>query len=92
MTRPPDERAVAAVAVAEAAGDEQQAGERERVGVDDPLEVWLDAPRSRAIVGSAMLTIVPSMTTASSERHRTARTVQREVVRSAVMRSGSSGS
>ena len=39
ITRPSDQRAVAAEAVAEAAGGEQQAGEHERVGVDDPLQL-----------------------------------------------------
>ena len=39
MTRPMLQRALAPEAVAEAAGGEQQAGEHERVGVDDPLQL-----------------------------------------------------
>ena len=38
-TRPTARKPVAAEAVAEAAGGEQQAGEDERVGVDDPLQL-----------------------------------------------------
>ena len=44
---PDGERALAAVAVAERAGGEQQAREHERVGVDDPLQVADAGARAR---------------------------------------------
>ena len=45
------EEAVATEPVAEAAGGEQQAGEHERVGVDDPLQ--LAGGRAEAALGSS---------------------------------------
>ena len=69
--RPDDERPAAAEAVAEAAHREQQAGEDQRVGVDDPLELAGRGAESRSIVGSATLRIVLSSEMTSSETDRT---------------------
>ena len=44
ITRPACKRALAAEAVAERGGGEQQAGEHEPVGVDDPLDVGVRRP------------------------------------------------
>ena len=49
-----DQRAPAAVAVAERAGRQQQRGERQRVGVDDPLLLGLARPEVRRQVGQGV--------------------------------------
>ena len=72
------QRALAAEAVAEAAGRQQQAGEHEGVGVDDPLDLAVGGVRGRSISdGIATLRIVLSITMISSERHSVARINQR---------------
>ena len=59
--RPSEEHPAAAEEVGERAGGEQQRGERQRVGVDDPLQVGeADESRSFAMSGSATFTIVMS--------------------------------
>ena len=75
------QRALAAEAVAERAGGEEQAGEDERVGVDDPLQLGVrgaETARSRRCsVGSATLsTVLPTMTMISDVQ-RTARIFHR---------------
>ena len=74
------QRTLAAEAVAEGAGGEQQAGEHEAVGVDDPLQLgvaWRRAASGRASVGRATLsTVLPTMTMIS-DAHSTARVFQR---------------
>ena len=47
-TRPDDEHAPAAEQVGGAAAEQQEAGERDRVGVDDPLQVDLGEVQARA--------------------------------------------
>ena len=77
------QRALAAEAVAEGGGGEQQPGEHEAVGVDDPLDVGVRWPRCHprsagfCSVGSATLsTVLPTMTMIS-EAHSTASVFQR---------------
>ena len=72
-----EEGALATEAVAEGAGRQEEAGEHERVGVDDPLqgrragtEVFLEGRQRRVEPRHAM-------TTMTRERHRTARRNQR---------------
>ena len=72
------ERALAAEAVAERAGGEQQTGEDEHVRVDDPLQ--LGAGRAEVAarsVGSATLRMVLSSPMTSSDAERTTRVHQR---------------
>ena len=57
---PAGEHALAPDQVAEPAGQQQQAAERDQVGVHDPREVDCEKPRSSWIDGSATFTIVPS--------------------------------
>ena len=52
--------APAAEAIGERAGAEQQRCERQRVGVDDPLQAEKLAPSSEAMSGNATVTIVTS--------------------------------
>ena len=71
------QRTLAAEAVAEGGGGEQQPGEDEAVGVDDPLDVGVVAPMPPSLggicsVGSATLsTVLPTMTMIS-DAHSTA--------------------
>ena len=69
--------ALAPEAVAERAGGEQQAGEHDRVGVDDPLQLRALGAEVSTIDGSATLRIVLSMLMTISERHSTASVHQR---------------
>ena len=69
--------ALAAEAVPDAAAGQQQAGEGEAVGVDDPLQRGDRGAEMRLSVGSATLTIVLSTTTRNTLRHRTGRISQR---------------
>ena len=72
ITQPEVEGAPATEAVAEAPGREQQPGEHEDVGVDDPLQLAGGASRSRTSVGSATFKIVLSSPITSRLRQRTA--------------------
>ena len=67
------QRALAAEAVAERAGGEQQPGEHERVGGDDPLQLRLGGAAARATsVGMATLRLELPTKTISRLRHSTA--------------------
>ena len=79
MTSPTGEGAAAAEPVAEAAGGQQQAGEHQHVGVDDPLQLaggGVEVARTEAC-GRATLRIVLSSPMTSRLRHSTARVHQR---------------
>ena len=70
-SRPPEE-------VRRAAAEQQEAGERERVGVDDPLQARGVKPRSARIDGSATFTIETSrMTMNCARQQRTSVRVRR---------------
>jgi hypothetical protein len=64
-------------AVTERAGGQEQAGEDEHVGVDDPLQLRGEASRSRSSVGSATLRMVLSSPMTSSEKQSTTSAHQR---------------
>ena len=59
-TRPSDEHAPAPEQVGERAGRQQERGERQRVGVDDPLQVRKLECSERWMSGSATFTTVMS--------------------------------
>ena len=69
---PRDQREPASVAVAERAGGEQQRRERERVGVDDPLELGGARVGVLRDLGIAVLSDAIAATTAASARQTTA--------------------
>jgi len=54
--QPAEEHPPATEAIAERRAGQQQYGERQRVGVDGPLESEIDAPRLRRMLGSAVET------------------------------------
>ena len=66
IARPVEEHAAAAEAIAERGAREQQDGVGEHVGVDGPLERLDEAPRSRRMLGSAIVTTRLSSTTMKS--------------------------
>ena len=75
---PSSEERLAAEAVADRAGGQQQRGEGERVGVDDPLELRLRARRCRGrSPGRATLRLATAATTIISARHMTRSTAPR---------------
>ena len=77
-TQPGEEDALAADQVAEPARQQQQAAERDQVGVDHPGQADREKPRSLWIVGSATFTIVWSRMIISIPAQSTTRASQRE--------------
>ena len=70
-TRPAQQRAAAAVAVADAPRGQQQAGQRQRVAVDDPGQLGLGGDVAFAMSASAVLSATIEAMTSSTPRHAT---------------------